>query len=252
MNPNLADLARETKNPALGEKSQRGKLVYSNGFNCFAFENGKNTILFSARLDENQLCYHNGMIVCGHRQKLAAPLDGIKTGIKISSICSNGKDLFITKNESRISRVNIEHQKLMESPLFENDSHPVGAIAAAGKKLWYVMKPVESDLHWYVEEYDLGLRLDSGLDRSREPIRALCCYDDRLYWGKANGVYFYEKRLDPLREFDDTVIDLTELNGKLLALVEGSGVYDVHTGEEVLPADKKAVAMCAVPGEYWK
>jgi hypothetical protein len=254
MNPNLELLARETKNPAVGEERTTGdRLAYSNGFECRIYEEdiGRDTFYFSARLDENQLCYHDGRIFCVNGTRLAVPMEEIITDIHVNGMCSNGKDLFVTQAETIMSKADPEANDTMT--LFESVRNPIGAMTAINEKVWCILKPGSSDSNWYLKEYDIGLEIHDELDRSPMPMRAVCFYDGIIHWSKARGVYCYGTSLDePIRVFEEgAVIGLTELNGRLLALVEGSGVYDVKSGKKIMH-NEKAVAMCAVPDEYWK
>jgi hypothetical protein len=259
MNPNLERLARETKNPMVridGRSSSPfeagpNALVYSDGFNIRAHLGGLDAEVYRPWSKVGKkLCYHDDKIFYVGNGKLESPPDSVYTQQKAEDICSNGTDLFLV-SDHKLFKYDLETEE--SEVLFDSDYDDVTALTASGDKLWHTWVTSQTKER-FLREVDLSLGFTEK--NSRGMVDALCYCNKDLFYSGRDKVYRLEDISDAtrniifVREFDSNVVDLIDLNGWLVALTESDGVIDVVTNQQIIPPEKKAEAIGAVPKTY--
>jgi hypothetical protein len=252
MNPNLANLARETKNEVPAEKALPDAILYADTKNIYAFVNGAQRLLYSHEPEFHPiefidaLCFHDNALYFSGTFGIKNFLNGDKTDADndVEHIFSAAGHLWRCGGPG-ITSIFTDH-------LSHTLKTGIDAAFGEGNQIWYSteFEKNKNKLSRF-EVFEDHLAGFEDLEFPDNSVDSICSYDSEIYYECGCYKIFKLGSEKPETSLNEQIHALASANGRLYAAAYRY-VTDVITGKRVADAEEVIVDICAVPQEWLK
>jgi hypothetical protein len=250
VNPNLRDLARETKNPEVSLDLTKNTLVYSAYRYVYALLGKKTKILHkNDEVDIESLCFHDGALYHASKAGIRDIFTGRTAYINpCNNVCSNGEEMY----HSHFNKIFKQGKRLCEVRDY------VMALQVNENEVYYsaIDNLPNCLLSSFVVHGD-DCSPDGTEAKCDRPISAICIHNNELYYTADNKLYRasreHSQKNEPIVKLPGKVNALVSVDDILYGIVEGGNMHcimDMLNSKWIAETHMGVTDLIAVPTEY--